>query len=138
NVTVAEVATAADVSEKTVFNYFPRKEDLVYSRQTEVEEQLVQAVREHGALAGMRRFLTEVFSALAEKGAPDVMATRARIVAASRPPRRRVGFPGVAGSPGEAAGGPAVGIRMVGKPDAPREVTEGDRGVARASPRRPR
>src|SRR3954469_25609239 len=29
-VTVAEVADAADVSEKTVFNYFPAKEDLVF------------------------------------------------------------------------------------------------------------
>src|SRR3954464_6424010 len=29
-VTVAEVADAAGVSEKTVFNYFPAKEDLVF------------------------------------------------------------------------------------------------------------
>ena len=32
DVTVAEVAQAADVSTATVFNYFPRKEDLLYSR----------------------------------------------------------------------------------------------------------
>ena len=31
-VTVADVARAADVSEKTVFNYFPAKEDLVFAR----------------------------------------------------------------------------------------------------------
>ena len=31
-VTVADVARAADVSEKTVFNYFPAKEDLVALR----------------------------------------------------------------------------------------------------------
>ena len=30
-VTVAEVAAAADVSEKTVFNYFPTKEDLAFA-----------------------------------------------------------------------------------------------------------
>lgn len=30
-VTVAEVARAADVAEKTVFNYFPAKEDLVFT-----------------------------------------------------------------------------------------------------------
>ena len=30
-VTVADVARAADVSEKTVFNYFPTKEDLVFA-----------------------------------------------------------------------------------------------------------
>jgi AcrR family transcriptional regulator len=29
-VTVAEVALAADVSEATAFNYFPRKEDLFF------------------------------------------------------------------------------------------------------------
>ena len=31
-VSVAEIARVADVSEKTVFNYFPTKEDLVYWR----------------------------------------------------------------------------------------------------------
>ena len=30
HVPVAEVARVADVAETTVFNYFPRKEDLVY------------------------------------------------------------------------------------------------------------
>jgi AcrR family transcriptional regulator len=30
-VTVAEVAAAANVSEKTVFNYFPTKEDLAFA-----------------------------------------------------------------------------------------------------------
>ena len=37
-VTVAEVARAADVAEKTVFNYFPTKEDLVYWRLESFEE----------------------------------------------------------------------------------------------------
>src|SRR5437764_10720607 len=31
-VPVAEIARAAEVSEATVFNYFPTKEDLLYSR----------------------------------------------------------------------------------------------------------
>src|SRR5436853_609935 len=45
-VTVAEVARAAEVSEQTVFNYFPTKEDLVFDRDAEVEESLVRLVCE--------------------------------------------------------------------------------------------
>ena len=44
-VTVADVARAADVAEKTVFNYFPTKEDLFYSRLEEFEQGLLEAVR---------------------------------------------------------------------------------------------
>ena len=36
NVSVADVAHEADVARKTVFNYFPRKEDLVFDREDEV------------------------------------------------------------------------------------------------------
>src|SRR5438046_6742752 len=45
-VTVAEVAAAADVSEATVFNYFPTKEDLFYSGLESFEEELLSAIRE--------------------------------------------------------------------------------------------
>jgi len=45
-VTVAAVARRANVSEATVFNYFPTKEDLVYGRLEAFEEALVQAVRD--------------------------------------------------------------------------------------------
>jgi AcrR family transcriptional regulator len=45
HVTVAEVATAADVSEKTVFNYFPTKEDLFWDEVPEREAALVEAIR---------------------------------------------------------------------------------------------
>jgi AcrR family transcriptional regulator len=44
-VTVAEVARAANVSEKTVFNYFPAKEDLVFEHGQERRAALVEAVR---------------------------------------------------------------------------------------------
>src|ERR687884_1248 len=44
-VTVAEVADAAGVSEKTVFNYFPTKEDLFFDEVPAREAALVNAVR---------------------------------------------------------------------------------------------
>jgi AcrR family transcriptional regulator len=44
-VTVADVAEAADVSEKTVFNYFPSKEDLVFQAGAERRAALREAVR---------------------------------------------------------------------------------------------
>jgi len=60
-VTVAEIARAADVSQQTVFNYFPRKEDLVYWRLGSFEEELLQTVRDRApgepALAAFGRFL---------------------------------------------------------------------------------
>jgi AcrR family transcriptional regulator len=45
-VSVAEIAREADVSEATVFNYFPTKEDLVYSGLESFEDELLAAVRE--------------------------------------------------------------------------------------------
>ena len=48
-VTVAEIARAADVAQKTVFNYFPTKEDLFYSRLEAFEEELLAAIRERAA-----------------------------------------------------------------------------------------
>src|SRR5262249_30834964 len=60
-VTIVEIARAADVSEQTVFNYFPRKEDLVFWRLGDFEERPLAAVRERepgtSALAAFRRFL---------------------------------------------------------------------------------
>jgi AcrR family transcriptional regulator len=45
-VTVAQVAHAADVSEKTVFNYFPTKEDLALARFEPRIEALITALSE--------------------------------------------------------------------------------------------
>jgi|SRR5207253_1525702 len=45
HVTVAEVAAAAGVSEKTVFNYFPTKEDLFFDEVPEREAALREAIR---------------------------------------------------------------------------------------------
>ena len=60
-VSVAEIARVADVSEQTVFNYFPSKEDLVFWRLGDFEDELLGAIRERppgeSALAAFRRFL---------------------------------------------------------------------------------
>jgi AcrR family transcriptional regulator len=48
HVTVAEVAAAAGVSEKTVFNYFPTKEDLFFDEVPERQRALVEAIRNRG------------------------------------------------------------------------------------------
>lgn len=62
-VTVAEVAHAANVSEVTVFNYFPTKEDLFYAGMRFFEEELLDAVRRRktgeSALKAFRRKLLE-------------------------------------------------------------------------------
>ena len=76
SVTVAEIARNAEVSEVTVFNYFPTKEDLFYGGMQFFEEQLIEAVRSRArgesALAAFRRQLLE--------GA-DGLATRERVSA---------------------------------------------------------
>ncbi|GAA2807603.1 TetR family transcriptional regulator [Kitasatospora sp. CM 4170] len=60
-VSVTEVAKAADVSAGTVFNYFPTKEDLVYSGLERFETELLQAVHDRGpgesVLAAFGRFV---------------------------------------------------------------------------------
>jgi AcrR family transcriptional regulator len=62
-VTVAEVAREADVAQKTVFNYFPSKEDLFYGRLEAFEEELLAAIRERKAgqsvIGAFREFVTK-------------------------------------------------------------------------------
>ncbi len=45
-VTVDEIAEAADVGRMTVFNHFPRKEDMFFDRDEEVREVLREALRQ--------------------------------------------------------------------------------------------
>jgi AcrR family transcriptional regulator len=63
-VTVAEVAEAANVSKMTVFNYFPRKEDLFFDRGPELERVLTHALRNRPAdqppLAALRALLLDL------------------------------------------------------------------------------
>ncbi|MFI5954165.1 TetR/AcrR family transcriptional regulator [Cryptosporangium sp. NPDC051539] len=48
-VTVAEIAEAANVSKMTVFNYFPRKEDMFFDRLPEARELLLSAIDRRAA-----------------------------------------------------------------------------------------
>jgi Transcriptional regulator len=45
NVTVDEIAVAADVGRMTVFNHFPRKEDMFFDRDEEAREEVREALR---------------------------------------------------------------------------------------------
>src|SRR6266704_1335611 len=68
------VAREADVSRKTVFNYFPTKEDLFYSGLEFFQARLLEAIRERkpgeSILAALERFVTEPNGLLAP-GDPD-------------------------------------------------------------------
>jgi AcrR family transcriptional regulator len=66
--TVADVAAAADVSERTVFTYFPTKEDILFSDHAVFRERLEQALAERppgaAALDTLRDFVVENLSAI--------------------------------------------------------------------------
>lgn len=68
-VPVSEVASAAEVSEATVYNYFPTKEDLVYEGMERFEAEMLQAVRERPSgepvAQAFGRFVLDVRGALA-------------------------------------------------------------------------
>jgi AcrR family transcriptional regulator len=70
-VAVAEVAREANVSEVTVFNYFPTKEDLFYAGMQFFEEELLEAVRRRkpgeSALRAFRRKLLDSVEGLRSK-----------------------------------------------------------------------
>ncbi len=49
NVTVAEIAEAANVAKMTVFNYFPRKEDLFFDREDEGRDLIRDALAQRSS-----------------------------------------------------------------------------------------
>jgi AcrR family transcriptional regulator len=86
-VTVTEVARAADVSEMTVFNYFPTKEDLCFAGMEFFEERLVDAVRGRAAgvsaLEAFARPVLDGCSRLADKETAEVIAKAATLIGGS-------------------------------------------------------
>jgi len=86
-VPVSAVARAAEVSEATVFNYFPTKEDLVYRGMEAFEAELLAAVRDRPAgesiVAAFGRFVLQPRGFLA---APDEESVRYLIAVAKMIP----------------------------------------------------
>jgi AcrR family transcriptional regulator len=88
-VSIAEIARVAEVSQATVSNYFPRKEDLVYTGLETFEQRLLAAIRERRSgetvLDAFGRFILEprgLFVAKNDKEAEQLIALT-RMIAAS-------------------------------------------------------
>jgi AcrR family transcriptional regulator len=68
--TVADIAAAAEVSERTVFTYFPSKEDILFSDHAVLRERLIEALEQRPAggsvLDTLRDFVVENLSAIDE------------------------------------------------------------------------
>jgi AcrR family transcriptional regulator len=92
-VTVAAIARAADVSEQTVYNYFPTKEDLVYWRLESFEEELLAALRERpageSAIDAFWRWMTRPHGLLDEQPIGEGLAAIGRVILASPALRAR-------------------------------------------------
>jgi AcrR family transcriptional regulator len=86
-VTVAEVAREADVSEATLFNYFPTKEDLLFHRMGAYEARLVDAVRDResgtSAVAALTEFLVRPQHDRLSSRDSESLATMARMITTS-------------------------------------------------------
>jgi AcrR family transcriptional regulator len=88
-VSVSEIAEAADVARPTVFAHFPRKEDLFFDRYPEVAGQLTRAIGERPAGMSAISALRDTLVAVARAGQPPYgmqadMIPWWRTVAASR------------------------------------------------------
>jgi len=88
-VSISEIAEAADVARPTVFAHFPRKEDLFFDRYPEVAGQLTRAIRERPGGTSAVSALSDTLVAAAKAGqAPYGMQADMipwwRTVAASR------------------------------------------------------
>lgn len=87
-VTIAEIAQAAEVDAKTIYNYFPSKPDLFFHRLEAFETGLLDAVRGRGPgesiLAAFARFAVDSRGGLlADEAATERLRAVNRMIAAS-------------------------------------------------------
>jgi AcrR family transcriptional regulator len=92
-VTVAEVAAAADVSEKTVFNHFPTKEDLAFAGREERLKRLLADIVERPPDASVLDVFRATTNAMIDElvaGADDDFLTVPKIIRGSRALQERL------------------------------------------------
>src|SRR5947209_3593050 len=88
-VPVSEIAREAEVSEATVFNYFPTKEDLFYNRLEAFEEELLASIRDRApgesVIDAFGRFVTTPRGLLAARDPDQVehLAAITRVISES-------------------------------------------------------
>jgi AcrR family transcriptional regulator len=102
-VRVADIAGVVGVSEKTIYNYFPTKESMVFDREEEITEQIVSALRERDrstspveAVMAMMRRTQEHFGVIPQEAVwmiqafDDLLNTTPALVAAQRGMTKRI------------------------------------------------
>jgi AcrR family transcriptional regulator len=72
HVTVDEIAEAADVGRMTVFNHFPRKEDMFFDRDEEIREILRKTIRQRDTRLSPIEALRLLFHRLVAEQSPYV------------------------------------------------------------------
>jgi AcrR family transcriptional regulator len=89
--TIAEIADAAEVSPRTIFAYFPSKEDILFCDMPEIQERLAQVLRDRPegatALDALRDFIARSVSPGSNEARN--VALRRRIVVAGNETLRR-------------------------------------------------
>jgi AcrR family transcriptional regulator len=86
-VAVAEIAEAAEVDAKTIYNHFPTKPELVYQRLETFENELLTAVRERkpgeSILSAFTRFALAIQGLLGDPAASTQLKQISRVISES-------------------------------------------------------